>query len=125
MSNILLKGSPDGNQYQSKSILILEPLITDKPILFRTVRGLTIERIDTVVGGTGSPSVTWDLKYATDTTTAGTSILNGVETNTTVGTSATTMTNQTVPSDDWIWLEISATGGTSVTQFSLSLDYIE
>ena len=102
-----------------RSITIAGPLVGDSFTLFRTSRETTIASAVALVSG---GSVTYELRYAADRTTAGTlATISDVVTNTTTGDSATVQ-NQPIPADRYVWIEITAVSGT-VNEFNLSVAF--
>lgn len=102
-----------------RSVTIAGPQTGDSFTLFRTSRATTIS---SVVGLVSGGSVTYELRYAADRTTAGTlATLSDTVTNTTTGDSATVQ-NQPIPSDRWVWVDITGVTGT-VDEFSLSVAF--
>ena len=102
-----------------RSITIVGPLVGDSFTLFRTSRETTIASAVALVSG---GSVTYELRYAADRTTAGTlATISDVVTSTTTGDSATVQ-NQPIPADRYVWIEITAVSGT-VNEFNLSVAF--
>jgi hypothetical protein len=102
-----------------RSITIAEPQIGDSFTLFRTSGETTITSAVALVSG---GSVTYELRYAADRTTAGTlATASDIVTNTTTGDSATVQ-NQPIPSGRYVWVEITAVSGT-VNEFNLSVAF--
>jgi hypothetical protein len=102
-----------------RSITIAGPLVGDSFTLFRTSRETTIASAVALVSG---GSVTYELRYAADRTTAGTlATISDVVTSTTTGDSATVQ-NQPIPADRYVWIEITAVSGT-VNEFNLSVAF--
>ena len=102
-----------------RSITIAGPQIDDSFTLFRTSRPTTIASAVALVSG---GSVTYELRYAADRTTAGTlATISDTVTNTTTGDSATVQ-NQPIPSGRYVWLNITAVTGT-VNEFNLSVAF--
>lgn len=102
-----------------RSITIAGPQIGDSFTLFRTSRETTIASAVALVSG---GSVTYELRYAADRTTAGTlATISDTVTNTTTGDSATVQ-NQPIPSGRYVWLNITAVTGT-VNEFNLSVAF--
>jgi hypothetical protein len=66
-------------------------------------------------------SVTYELRYASDRTTAGTLATVSDTVTTTTGDTATVQ-NQPIPAARWVWVEITAVSGT-VDEFNLSVAF--
>lgn len=110
---------PPVNGSAPRSITIAGPLAGDSFTLFRTTRATTL---DSVVGLVSGGSVTYELRYASDRTTAGTlATVSDTVTNTTTGDTAT-LQNQPIPADRWVWIDITAVSGT-VDEFNLSVAF--
>jgi hypothetical protein len=102
-----------------RSITIVGPQLNDSFTLFRTTRETTIS---SVVGLVSGGSVTYELRYAADRTTAGTlATISDTVTNTTTGDAATVQ-NQPIPSGRYVWILITAVSGT-VNEFNLSVAF--
>lgn len=102
-----------------RSITIAGPQIGDSFTLFRTSGATTIASAVALVSG---GSVTYELRYAADRTTAGTlATLSDTVTNTTTGDTAT-IQNQPIPSGRYVWVEITAVTGT-VNELNLSVAF--
>jgi hypothetical protein len=102
-----------------RSITIAGPQVGDSFTLFRTSGVTTIASAVALVSG---GSVTYELRYAADRTTAGTlATISDTVTNTTTGDSATVQ-NQPIPSGRYVWIEITAVSGT-VDEFNLSVAF--
>jgi hypothetical protein len=102
-----------------RSITIAGPQVGDSFTLFRTSGVTTIASAVALVSG---GSVTYELRYAADRTTAGTlATISDTVTNTTTGDSATVQ-NQPIPSGRYVWLNITAVSGT-VNEFNLSVAF--
>jgi hypothetical protein len=102
-----------------RSITIAGPQIGDSFTLFRTSGATTITSAVALVSG---GSVTYELRYAADRTTAGTlATASDTVTNTTTGDSATVQ-NQPIPSGRYVWVDITAVSGT-VEEFNLSIAF--
>lgn len=110
--------------YYTKGITMVAPTATENVSLFYTTKALTVVRIDDVTAGT-SPSVTWNVSYASTRTGAATNIFTSNRTTTsTTGANTTTINNPTIPAGSWVWLITSATSGT-VTDFNVTIHYKE
>ena len=103
----------------ARSATIGEPQVGDSFTLFKTVRSTTLREVSAIVSG---GSVTYEIRYATDRSTAGTlAIVSDTVTNTTTGAAATVQ-NQPIPISSWVWLEITAISGT-VDEFNVSVAF--
>lgn len=104
-----------------RSITIVQPQVNDSFTLFRTSRQTTITSVTGLVQGS-TPSVTYELRYASDRSTVGTLATNSATvTNTTTG-SAATVVNQPIPSGRYVWIEVTAVSGT-VDEFNVSIAF--
>jgi hypothetical protein len=110
---------PPVNGSAPRSITIAGPIAGDSFTLFRTSRETTLA---SVVGLVSGGSVTYELRYASDRTTAGTlATVSDTVTNTTTGDTAT-LQNQPIPAARWVWVDITAVSGT-VDEFNLSVAF--
>jgi hypothetical protein len=103
----------------ARSATIGEPQAGDSFTLFKATRSTTLRDVSAIVSG---GSVTYEIRYATDRSAAGTlAIVADTVTNTTTGAAAT-IQNQPIPVDSWVWLEITAVTGT-VDEFNVSVAF--
>jgi hypothetical protein len=110
---------PPVNGSAPRSVTIAGPVIGDSFTLFRTSRETAIA---SVVGLVSGGSVTYELRYAEDRSTAGTlATVSDTVTNTTTGDTAT-LQNQPIPAGRWVWVDITGVSGT-VDEFSLSVAF--
>lgn len=94
-----------------RSATIAGPKANDNFTLFRTDVETTISSVNALVSGAG-PSVTYEIRYALNRTSAGTlATVPSTTTNTTTG-SAATVQNQPIPAGAYVWLVITAVSGT-------------
>lgn len=107
-----------------KSATILNPTSPDKIGLLFTTSSQTISRIQSVITGSGSPSVTYTLNYGTDFSATGTAVVTGGITanSTTTGISTTSFNNATVPANNYLFISISSISGT-VTSLHVSVTF--
>ena len=92
----------------ARSATIAEPQTGDSFTLFKATRDTTLRDVSAIVSG---GSVTYEIRYAADRSTAGTlAIVADTVTNTTTGATAT-LQNQPIPVNSWVWLEITAVSG--------------
>lgn len=105
----------------TKAVSIFTPAVNDNVTLLYTSASTSIAKLVSVVSG-NSPSVTYTIKYGSSKA-AGTEILTGgfTSSSTTTGNVTTSFTNPIIPTDNFVWLEISAVGGT-VTEFYVNLN---
>ena len=92
----------------ARSATVAEPQTGDSFTLFKATRDTTLRDVSAIVSG---GSVTYEIRYAADRSTAGTlAIVADTVTNTTTGATAT-LQNQPIPVNSWVWLEITAVSG--------------
>ena len=92
----------------ARSATVAEPQTGDSFTLFKATRDTTLRDVSAIVSG---GSVTYEIRYAADRSTAGTlAIVADTVTNTTTGATAT-LQNQPIPVDSWVWFEITAVSG--------------
>ena len=120
-----LADTPAHRRIFTKAIQITLPLGTERIMLFRTDKELTCSAIAAVVRGT-APSVTWNVKFATDLSgleqTAFSGLGNQTTTNGTTGDLLDPDTNP-IPAGAWVWLITTAVAGV-VVEFAATL-YLE
>jgi hypothetical protein len=94
-----------------RSATIAGPKTGDNFTLFRTDVSTTISSVNALVSGF-SPSVTYEIRYATNRTSTGTLAITPATTvNTTTGSPAVVQ-NQPIPANSYVWLVITAVSGT-------------
>lgn len=109
----------ENRQPAARSATIGEPQAGDSFTLFKTTASTTLRDVSAVVSG---GSVTYEIRYATDRSAAGTlAIVADTVINTTTGAAAT-IQNQPIPVSSWVWLEITAVSGT-VDEFNVSVAF--
>lgn len=115
-------GGGGGSSAAFKTITIENPNDTEDLTFFFNRDTFYIEQVDIVLIGSSSPSITWTLRFDSDRSATGTEIITGgtTTTNTTSGETVTSFNNRTIPSDNYLWLETTATSGV-VTQFSITV----
>lgn len=120
-----IEDTPIHRRVFTKSIQIALPLGTERLMIFRTDRELTLDQVRSIVRGT-APSVTWNVKFATDLTgleqAAFTGAGNQTTTSTTTGSTHSPDTNP-IPAGAWVWLVTTAATGV-VSEFAATL-YLE
>lgn len=108
----------------TKSITVPTPIATENIAMFYTDRLLTHLGVYTVVSGSSTPSVTWEIRNGTGRTDAGTLIHSGVTTATTLPYTGSAISSSVVSANTWVWLKTTATGGTT-NEFHLTMKYKE
>ena len=100
------------------------PQIHDRRILLRSPQALTISRVDAVLTGGTSPSVSFSLRHGADVSGTGTAATTDpiTVTSTTTGSAFTSFQSSDVAAGQWLWLELTAVSGaplalTLVVQF--------
>lgn len=101
-----------------RSITIAAPQPSDSFTLFRTTIETEIQSVVALVSG---GSVSYEIRYATDRTTAGTLAASDTVTNTTTGDNAT-LQNQPIPAGRYVWVVLTAVSGT-VNELNLSIGF--
>jgi hypothetical protein len=105
-----------------KSITISEPIAGDSFTLFRTTKSTTLDSVVGLVVGSGSPSLSYQLRYASDRTASGTAATPVTFINNTTSGAPATIQNMPVPSGNYVWLNITAVSGTT-SEFNLSVGF--
>lgn len=108
--------------FSQKSISILDVTSTENILWFYNPVALPLTQIMSVIKGTSTPSVTFSIRYGTDTSLAGTEVVtNGIAVSSvTTGLSTTTFNNGTIPAGNFVWITTSAKAG-SVTQLNITI----
>ena len=105
-------------------VTIKNPTATeDYTMMYVYSTGITVDYITTVVNGSGSISATWQMRCSEDRSDGGTLIMSGVANDDINGIVHTSIINPTIPPSNWVWLETTATGGTPITEFHLTMGY--
>lgn len=91
------------------------PQVNDRRILLRAAQALTISRVDAVLSGGTSPSVSFSLRHGADVSATGTAATTDpiTVTSTTTGSASASASFQspTIPSGHWLWLQVTASSG--------------
>ena len=105
------------------SITIEYPTATERIPLLMVDRALTINRIESVLQGSGTPNVVFTLRYDTSLANAGTLVntSNIICTNTTFGLETTSFTNPNIPVNNWVWLTTASVSGTYVNSLTVTV----
>ena len=92
---------------------LASPQANDRRILLRPSQALTISRIDAVLTGGSSPSVTFSLRHGADVSAAGIPVMSDpiTVTSTTSGTALSSFHTPEIPEAHWLWLEVTAVSG--------------
>lgn len=111
---------------KSKSITIEGPSTAEDITMFYTPVQLRISEIQAVLRGSGAPSVTWTIRFASDRSAVGTEVVSGgtVTANVTIGDNITLLNNPAVPAGSFVWLETTA-GVALVNTFHITIRYTE
>jgi hypothetical protein len=121
LADILQKGP------EPRNITLEFPAAADSlPTLFSVDAPLEIVSLRAVLTGDTSPSVTWELKFATNRDEGSpTDVITGggtVTTNVSGGEFITSIDNASIPADVYYWLEIVAASGNVLT-FNLTIAF--
>ncbi|MFZ0407352.1 MAG: hypothetical protein WAM11_04480 [Cyanobium sp.] len=89
------------------------PQVNDRRILLRAPQDLIISRVDAVLTGGTSPSVSFSLRHGADVSAAGTAATTDpiTATSTTTGSTSTSFQSPIFPAGHWLWLEVTAVSG--------------
>lgn len=89
------------------------PQVNDRRILLRAAKALSISRVDAVLSGSNSPSVSFSLRHGADVAGAATAVTGDpiTVTSTTTGNAITNVQNPDIPAGDWLWLEVTTVTG--------------
>lgn len=104
------------------ALVVENPSPTERINWFRTYIDTTINEVTAVLNGSGSPSVTFSVRFDVDRSAVGTEILTGgrVLTNTTVGVSYVPDV-ALIPAGRWVWLQTTARSG-AVLELIVAMD---
>lgn len=97
----------------TKTLTLEAPTASDDITIFKTDRAITVQEVIAVNVGT-SPSTTYQLKYNAARNNAGTALTTSASTTSVVGGNVATLSNASIPADNWVWLETTAASGTGV-----------
>ncbi len=99
------------------------PQANDRRILLRAPQALTISRVDAVLTGGSSPSVSLSLRHGADVSAAGTAVATDpvTVTSTTSGTASTSFQSPNIPAGHWLWLQVTAASG-SPAELTISIE---
>ena len=106
-----------------RSWSFLDPanLSLSEQTLFFTDTELTVSDVKGVlVGGT---DVTYTIRYGTNRSDTGTIVATDTASSTTTGTTAT-LSNATIPANNWLWIEIGTVNGV-VNEFAVNIIFSE
>ena len=108
----------------TRTIVVESPTAAENLGIGAFVDGYTITKVRAVLVGSATPSVTWNLKYATDRSAAGTLVWTVGKTTTgvTTGDTFTAFDNAAITADAWLWFLTTAKSGT-VTQIEVTIEY--
>lgn len=100
-----------------QQIWLPNPQSGERRMILRAPQALTLSRLDALLSGGSSPSVSVSLRHGPDASAAGTAITSTPVTisSSNAGTSTGTVVNNfqapVVPMDYWLWLEVTAVSG--------------
>jgi hypothetical protein len=103
---------------------LASPQANEKRILLRAPQALTISRVDAVLTGGSSPSVSFSLRHGADVSTAGTVVsssplmASSANGGSSTGAGFSALLNPQVPSAHWLWVEVTSVSG---SPFGLAL----
>lgn len=98
----------------TKGLSLLSPTSSEDISLFFTEEAITITKMVAVLVGSSTPSVTWTVRHGTDRSAAGSEVVTGGTTTTsiTTGSVVTAFNDETIVADSFVWLETTAQSGT-------------
>jgi hypothetical protein len=90
------------------------PTNAEKVPMFYTTQAITVTRLVSVLQGTATPTVTFNVAYGPILSDTGTNIITTgwILNNTTYGAVNTTFNNASIGVNNWIWITTSAVTGT-------------
>jgi hypothetical protein len=94
-------------------VSIASPQLNEKRILLRAPQALTISRVDAVLSGGTSPSVSLSLRHGADVSATGTAVTTDpiTITSTTTGSASTSFQAPEIAEGHWLWLQVTAVSG--------------
>jgi len=105
-----------------KTLTVLEPFAGDSFTIFYSVIARTISSINVGIYGTGSPSVTFTIKQATDRSSSGTTVVSSTTVSNPNAATQVTILDPNLLASSFIWLEITNVSGV-VNEFHLTMEY--
>jgi len=95
------------------SLTTASPAGSDKVVLVRTQRRMKLTELFSVLQGSSTPSVTWDIKYGPDISgTGATSIATSQMTTSTTTGNSHGLSVTFVPAGQYVWIDIASVSGT-------------
>ncbi len=107
----------------NKTLTYEGPTASDDITIFKTDVAITVQEVIAVSIGT-TPSTTYQLKYSTDRSAAGSNLTDSEATTSTTTGDTATLDDATIPANSWVWLETTAASGTDVF-LSVDIRYTE
>lgn len=104
------------------SLTVPSPGASENISWFYVETAITVTQLAAVLVGSASPSVTFSVRFGADRSAAGTEVITGgtTVTSVSVGTILNSFTVATIPAGVWVWLTTTAQSGT-VTNLHVSL----
>jgi hypothetical protein len=111
---------------KNKAIAFVSPTNSENATWFYTNRAITLKQVNDVVRGSSTPTIAWNIKYATarDSGSPTSAFTSDRTTTSTAGATTTTINNASIPAGSYIWITTSSVSGT-VTELHISIDYNE
>lgn len=109
----------------TKSMTIIEPQAGDEVTMWKVDRNILITEVFVVGRGT-SCNATWAVRYSDDRSDGSPATIKNAVADSfslTTGDVYTSFTNEDLADGDIVWLDISATGGTSIDEFHVEVTY--
>jgi hypothetical protein len=102
---------------------LASPQANDRRILLRAQQALTISRVDAVLTGGTTPSVSVSLRHGADVSAAGTAATTNpiTVTSSTSGTASTSFQSPNIPAGHWLWLQVTSASG-SPAELTVSIE---
>jgi len=111
---------------KSKSITVESPTTTENISMFYTPVEITVSGVESVLQGSGPPSLSWGVRFSNTRTNIGTELKTGgfVTTSTTTGDTETDFDNPVIPADSFVWI-ITTTASGALGSFHATIRYTE
>ena len=113
---------PGAGDVGSKALSMAPAVVSGNKPCFYTENGFLVSRMQASLRGSAVPSVNWTVRFAPTRDAVGTEIIEGGETSNDLanGNSHLLFSNSAIPANSFVWLEVTAVGGT-VDEFGVTI----
>lgn len=126
LSGGTLSASGGSGGTQSRSLIHEYPSTSDVKVpFFYTTASMTLTKIMAVCPGGTTPSISYNVRYASDMSAAGTTVTSTANTVTsiTTGNAVTSFSNAVIPAGSFVWLEVTAVAGGTAPIMLITLEF--